>query len=342
MTTTISPVNAQKVWVFSANGDGTLSPTTFGGGGGSGTVTSIATTSPITGGTITTTGTIACATCTTNAAALTNGNLVSGAGGQAAQDSGVVAANIITSAAVITNNVLPKGNGARGLANSSITDDGTTVSTTELVTLSGAGAASAPSLLISGAPFTGGSGTTTFPQFYINKAGNTGPTTFATSGTLFGINAPSGFAGFLLDFRTNGSTSRMSVDGNGTLNGNNSSYILNGSVGSASFATYNTNGNCNSAASPAVCASSPAGSVVIAAAATTVVVNTTRVTANSQIIVVEDSSLSTRLGVTCNTQSSLVIGSPAVTARVAATSFTITVPVAPTTNPVCLSYTLLN
>lgn len=36
------------------------------GGGGSGTVTSIATTSPITGGTITTTGTIACATCVTS------------------------------------------------------------------------------------------------------------------------------------------------------------------------------------------------------------------------------------------------------------------------------------
>lgn len=34
-----------------------------GGGGGSGTVTNIATTSPITGGPITTTGTIACATC---------------------------------------------------------------------------------------------------------------------------------------------------------------------------------------------------------------------------------------------------------------------------------------
>jgi hypothetical protein len=34
-----------------------------GGGGGSGTVTSVATTSPITGGTISTTGTIACATC---------------------------------------------------------------------------------------------------------------------------------------------------------------------------------------------------------------------------------------------------------------------------------------
>jgi len=36
-----------------------------GGGGGAGTVTSIATTSPITGGTITTTGTIACGTCVT-------------------------------------------------------------------------------------------------------------------------------------------------------------------------------------------------------------------------------------------------------------------------------------
>ena len=36
------------------------------GGGGSGTVTSVATTSPITGGTITGTGTIACATCTTS------------------------------------------------------------------------------------------------------------------------------------------------------------------------------------------------------------------------------------------------------------------------------------
>lgn len=48
-----------------------------------GTVTSIATTTPITGGTITTTGTIACATCTTNAAALTLNQLVFGAGSQA-------------------------------------------------------------------------------------------------------------------------------------------------------------------------------------------------------------------------------------------------------------------
>jgi hypothetical protein len=48
-----------------------------------GTVTSVATTSPITGGTITGTGTIACATCTTNAAAATANQLIIGGGSQA-------------------------------------------------------------------------------------------------------------------------------------------------------------------------------------------------------------------------------------------------------------------
>jgi len=56
-----------------------------GGAPGTGTVTSIATTSPITGGTITTTGTIACATCVTSAAALVSTNIVTGGGGQASQ-----------------------------------------------------------------------------------------------------------------------------------------------------------------------------------------------------------------------------------------------------------------
>jgi len=50
---------------------------------GPGTVTSIATTSPITGGTITSTGTIACATCVTSAASLTSNNLMIGGGSQA-------------------------------------------------------------------------------------------------------------------------------------------------------------------------------------------------------------------------------------------------------------------
>jgi len=52
---------------------------------GSGSVTSIATSSPITGGTITTSGTIACATCVTSAASLTNNAFLMGAGSQGAQ-----------------------------------------------------------------------------------------------------------------------------------------------------------------------------------------------------------------------------------------------------------------
>lgn len=47
-------------------------------GGGSGSVTSIATTGPITGGTITTTGTIACATCVNASVALTSNRIVLG------------------------------------------------------------------------------------------------------------------------------------------------------------------------------------------------------------------------------------------------------------------------
>jgi hypothetical protein len=59
-----------------------------------GTVSSIATTGPITGGTITTTGTIACATCVTSASSLTSGNLMTGAGSQGSQTN----ANIVVSA----------------------------------------------------------------------------------------------------------------------------------------------------------------------------------------------------------------------------------------------------
>lgn len=71
---------AAHIAVFAANG---LDITDGGAPSGSGTVTNIATTSPITGGAITTTGTIACATCVTSAVSLTNNQLVFGAGSQA-------------------------------------------------------------------------------------------------------------------------------------------------------------------------------------------------------------------------------------------------------------------
>ena len=82
-------------------------------------------------------------------------------------------------------------------------------------------------------------------------------------------------------------------------------------------------------------------SFVIAAATTSVVVNTTAVTANSQIIIQPDSSLGTKLGVTCNTSLATVIG-PVVTARTAATSFTVSITGTLVTNPACYSYTITN
>lgn len=109
--------------------------------------------------------------------------------------------------------------------------------------------------------------------------------------------------------------------------------------GTVALSTISTNSNCTSSASPAVCGGAPAGNVVIAAAATTVQVNTSSVTANSQIFIQEDDSLGAKLSVTCNTTS---LGATKISARTAATSFTITTAVAPTTNPACLSYWIIN
>lgn len=99
-----------------------------------------------------------------------------------------------------------------------------------------------------------------------------------------------------------------------------------------------TSSICVSSASPAVCGASRAGFVTIAAAATSKVVNNSSVTANSQILLTFDSSLGTTLGVTCNT----TLATPYVTARTAGTSFTITVGAAPSTNPACYDYVLVN
>lgn len=97
--------------------------------------------------------------------------------------------------------------------------------------------------------------------------------------------------------------------------------------------------NCNSSASPAACGSASQGSVAVPAGSSTLVVDTTAVTANSQIILTEDASLGTKLGVTCN-------GTPSVqpltvTARTAATSFTFS-NTSPSSNPRCVSYQIIN
>lgn len=98
--------------------------------------------------------------------------------------------------------------------------------------------------------------------------------------------------------------------------------------------------NCSSSASPAVCTSAPSGSVAIPSGVNqSLVVNTTAVTANSQILVTEDESLGTRLGITCD--STVPTAAPVVTARTAGTSFTVQIPFT-STNQVCISYTIVN
>jgi hypothetical protein len=110
-----------------------------------------------------------------------------------------------------------------------------------------------------------------------------------------------------------------------------------GGQGGFTSSTYATFTNC--ASSGGTCGSSSAGAVSIAAAATTVTVATTAVTANSQILISEDSTLGTRLSVTCNTTTGRTYS---VSTRTAGTSFVITASAAPATNPACLNYTIVN
>ncbi|MBI3678476.1 MAG: hypothetical protein HY243_17855 [Proteobacteria bacterium] len=79
------------------------------------------------------------------------------------------------------------------------------------------GAASTPGLSITGAPYTAGTATANFPQVYINTTGATGPTTFSTSGTLFGINSATGFTGNFMDVHLNGGASLFKIDSAGKV-----------------------------------------------------------------------------------------------------------------------------
>ncbi len=65
-----------------------------------------------------------------------------------------------------------------------------------------AGAASTSVFYLTGQPYSAGTATTNFPQYYSN-AGTTAVTTFSLSGTYFGINTAS-FSGNYFDFHYNG------------------------------------------------------------------------------------------------------------------------------------------
>lgn len=107
-------------------------------------------------------------------------------------------------------------------------------------------------------------------------------------------------------------------------------------TGQAIFSLYATLTACSSTASPAVCAAAPGGKVQVAAAATSLVINTTAVTANSQIYLTYSTT-----GITAPANMSTLL-LPYVSAVTAGTSFTITMPAAPTTNPVNVYYEIIN
>lgn len=94
---------------------------------------------------------------------------------------------------------------------------------------------------------------------------------------------------------------------------------------------------CANSASPAACGNSPAGVVQVAAAGTTLVVNTTAAAATGVY------SLSYTTGAAgCSTAPANIASllQPYVSSITDGVSFTITLPVAPTTNPACIQYAI--
>ncbi len=142
---------------------------------GSGTVTSVATTGPIGGGTITSTGTITCTTCVTSAAALTSNQLVIGGGLQASAALGSLGTTTTVlhgnnagapsfAAITLTTDVtglLPLANGGLA-ANITASNGGIFYSTGAAGSLL-AGTATARQMLQSGASTTPAWSTTTWP-----------------------------------------------------------------------------------------------------------------------------------------------------------------------------------
>jgi len=117
----------------------------------------------------------------------------------------------------LTSPKIPVANSGTTLIDSSLTDTGSLLSTTDTMSVAGNGAASAPGHTWTGTLFSGGSGTTTFPYLYYNCTGSTQPTDLSTNGSVFGANTCTGFAGNYLDFHNNGAASVFKVTSAGAI-----------------------------------------------------------------------------------------------------------------------------
>jgi hypothetical protein len=111
------------------------------------------------------------------------------------------------------------------IPNSSV-DGATGAVTLARLILAANGAASTPPMPMTGTWFTGGTSTTTKPAFLLEPTGTTS-TNWSTSGTGFGVNAPIGFAGNLLDLQLNGAV-RGGLTSTGNIYGLSISCLLSG------------------------------------------------------------------------------------------------------------------
>ncbi len=121
-----------------------------------------------------------------------------------------------TTSTSLTTNTIPKANGATSLINSSISDTGSLVSTATPVTLSAAGAASAPGFQVTGTPFAG-TGTTSYPLELHTWGTYPSITTWKTTGTAIGIAEPSGSTADFLNLFNN-TTSELNITSGGSVN----------------------------------------------------------------------------------------------------------------------------
>jgi lysophospholipase L1-like esterase len=181
---------------------------------------------------------------------------------------------------------------------------------------------------------TSGTGNVTLATGSVGST-TTGDITFTLSGTAVSVNI---FGTVLSGTVPTGSStlsqSLLVVNPNGAVGfGNTAKAIV------AGLSVLSASSSCSGVLkSDGVCTPLTSGYATISAGASTASIAAAAVTANSQISVTFDSSLGSKLGVTCNT----VLATPWVSARTPGTGFTLSTGTAPTTNPACYSYTIFN
>jgi hypothetical protein len=112
-----------------------------------------------------------------------------------------------------------------------------------ILNLGAAGAASTPTLKLSGTPFAG-TGTTSFPLVYLNDSAATASTTLATAGTYLGVNGHG--TADLLNLLVDG-TSKFKISSSGVITANSgnfttdSAFISSGAYMQTSSAAMNLN-----------------------------------------------------------------------------------------------------